>query len=506
MLKILRKKGLAKKIIWAVAIVIIISFGFLGTAYLLTGTGGANYAGKIFRKKISFEDYDTIYQHVRIFSLIRYGDNFSNVQQFLNLDAETWDRLILLYEADKRKIKINDEEVVQSIEEYPFFQRDGQFDTLLYNDVLRYIFRIQPRSFEESIRDNLKIQKLFEEETSNVKLPDEKTYEEYKKLNEKVQISYALISSDTFKPEVSLNQEQVKEYYKEHRTEFIMPASVNVQYITLDLPKESVDPEAEKTEAIEDPKDSIREKAQAIYQELLISSDMNTAASSNDLELKTSGFFSMEKPTTFMPYQLLNKIFQLQVGEISPPHETVDKIFIVKLIKRKESYVPEFEEAKDKVFEALLDFKAKKIAKDKAQEFYKTLLEKYNDSLTKDFPKIAKDLGLEIFQTPSFNRGQYLPQIGIAKEFQEAAFALNDSNKISKAVETPIGFCILHLDSYVPIDEKTFEKEKDEFTNKLATEEKNKVFNEFLTSLRLKANLVDNISKQREQAAQQQTN
>ncbi|MCK4882932.1 MAG: hypothetical protein KAS92_07905, partial [Candidatus Omnitrophica bacterium] len=37
MLNILRKKGFAKKVIWAVAIVIIISFGFGGTFYLLSG-------------------------------------------------------------------------------------------------------------------------------------------------------------------------------------------------------------------------------------------------------------------------------------------------------------------------------------------------------------------------------------------------------------------------------------------------------------------------------------
>ena len=53
MLKLLRKKGIAKKVIWFIAIIIIISFGFLGTAYLITDSGSVNDAGKIFGKTIS---------------------------------------------------------------------------------------------------------------------------------------------------------------------------------------------------------------------------------------------------------------------------------------------------------------------------------------------------------------------------------------------------------------------------------------------------------------------
>ena len=47
MLALMRKKGFAKKVIWAVAIVIIISFGFFGTAYLLTGTSRNSYPPRV---------------------------------------------------------------------------------------------------------------------------------------------------------------------------------------------------------------------------------------------------------------------------------------------------------------------------------------------------------------------------------------------------------------------------------------------------------------------------
>ena len=104
MLNVLRKKGFAKKVIWIIAIVIIVSFGFFGTAYLLTGSKNYYYAGKIFGKKISLEDYNKVYENVRIQAIRQYGYNLNELEPVLNLEARTWDRMILLHEAKKRRI------------------------------------------------------------------------------------------------------------------------------------------------------------------------------------------------------------------------------------------------------------------------------------------------------------------------------------------------------------------------------------------------------------------
>ena len=85
MLKLLRKKGFAKKVIWVVAVIIIISFGFLGTAYLLSDTVGATYAGKIFGKKVPLDDFRDIYRDTEIFAKMRLGDRYYDLQGELNL-------------------------------------------------------------------------------------------------------------------------------------------------------------------------------------------------------------------------------------------------------------------------------------------------------------------------------------------------------------------------------------------------------------------------------------
>ena len=116
--------------------------------------------------------------------------------------------------------------------------------------------------------------------------------------------------------------------------------------------------------------------------------------------------------------------------------------------------MPDYEEAKERARTAVIELKAKAIAKEKAGSYKQAVLGELEKSKLKDFPKAAKDLGLDIVQTPVFNRGQYLPQIGLSKDFQEAAFALNEENNISDVVETEKGYCILHLDSYIPVEER----------------------------------------------------
>ena len=491
MLKILRKKGVAKKIFWFIAIIIIISFGFFGTTnYLRSNRAGITYAGKIFNRAVSFDDFERVHRMSEVQAMMRYGDNYIKAKPFLNLEAETWDRLILLHEANKKHINASDQDVVQAIQSYPFFQRDGQFDTLAYNDVLRYVFHIKARNFEEDVRDSLKIAKLYDQQTVSAQIFEEEIFSAYKTQNEKIQVSYVLISPNQFKNEVPFNEEQAQKYFEDNKLQFIIPPSINVEYLSLNFPENAKDAD----------KESIRQKTASIFSDLQKNGNMPEVAQKNNLEAKTTGFFTVEEPILSLgwPFEALNNIFQLTVNQIAQPFETANGLSIVKVKEKKESYIPEYAEAKDKVKDVFLIQQAKAITREKADQYLKSIKEKFNDSHM-EFPEIAKSLGLELAQTPLFNRSQYLPKIGISKEFQEAAFALSENNKISNAVEIPAGFCILHLDSYTPADKDQYVKEKDSLAQKILSERKAETFNTYLTRLRLAAKLVDNVTKLKEQ-------
>ena len=501
MLKLLRKKGVAKKVIWFVAIVIIISFGFLGTAYLLTDSSQASYAGKIFGKKIEIDEFQKMYEQVRIQAIMKYGDKFRDVQQYLDLENETWDRLILLDDVNKKRIRVSNEEVVKAIEEIPFFQRDGQFDTLLYNDIIRFVFRIKPREFEESMRDTLKFSRLFENVTDKIEVSEDEIFDEYKRLNEKVQISYVLFDPAKFTNEALFDEKKSKQYFESSKISFILPASINISYLEIPFPEENenVEDNLKESDGSGNERNSAQQKAQAIYEDLLINPKIDEIAQKQQLSVKETGFFSIENPNTSLgwSFEMLNDLFNHQEGQIAGPYETKNNFVILKIKNKKDSMMPTYDDVKEQVKEAFIKQEAKVIAKNKANEYLQLIKQQYIEAESKDFSEIIKAFDLEINQTPIFNRGQYLPKIGISLDFEKAAFSLNDKKRLSSVVSAEPGAYILHLDKYIPAEKDAYHDKREDIINKLLNEKRNDSFGDYLNQLRAKASLESNLENLR---------
>ena len=248
MLRILRKKGVMKKLLWFVAVIIILSFGILGQAYLLNDTGKTSYAGKIFGKKISIDEFNRNLDQVSINAFVQYGENFGKLKPYLNLESKTWDRLILLHEINKRNFHVPDEQLVETIQGFPFFHKKGVFDKNLYEIILNQYFKIKPRDFEEGTRGSLKIAYLFEAETTDITIPEKEILDAYKIKNEKIQVSYVLLESDQFKNQVTFDEIKAKEYYMSHKNEFLLPPMFNMEYLKIDIPIENEEKDKENAE------------------------------------------------------------------------------------------------------------------------------------------------------------------------------------------------------------------------------------------------------------------
>jgi len=488
MLKIIRRKGFIKKVLWILTFVIIISFGFWGTtARVNTQNGRLEYAGKIFGKKISFEQFEESQIHARHQALLRYGEQFFKISPFLNLEEEAWNRLILASEAKRQHIKVSDQEVVESIEALPVFQRDGKFDSLLYNDILRYFFQCKPRTFEEGIRETILISKLFQKETASIQASDDEVLDYYKKQKEKIQVSYVLLNAENYKKDASFDEKKLKDFYEHNNKNFRVPPTINVEYLTL--------PFAENISKEE--KNKIAQKINQISEELKKNPDLKSAGTKYGVDIQESGFFSQEQPNLKIgwSYELLKKSFELTKGAISPAIETSEGYYILKLKERRSSYIPEFSEIQEKIKDAVLGEKAKQIAGTKAEEILKTMKEVLRQTPDKKFNELTEGAGLSVTQTPLFSKGEYIPNIGVSRDFQDAAFSLNEQNKLSDVVETPKGLCILYFQGREQAKQEDFLKEKEHFTQNLLTEKRSEAINEYLSVLRIKANLRDNIAK-----------
>ncbi|HQO57240.1 MAG TPA: SurA N-terminal domain-containing protein [Candidatus Omnitrophota bacterium] len=529
MLKVIRHKGFMKKTLWALAVIIIISFGFFGQSFLFRDSSKATYAGKIFGKKISIQEYDFNRTQTDLQLRLQYGSEYKKIADFINIFAQTWDRLILLYEADRQHIKVTDEMIVSTIQTYPFFLKNGVFNQSLYNQILKNAFHIQPRDFEEGMRDSLKIAKLFEKQTENITVPEEEVLKIYTQHNEKVQVTYGMVSTDQYLSGIPFDEVQAKNYYLSHKEEFMLPPMINVAFIQVDFPlnppAHESDGEAEKTpsenngeipenpEAAGEPapplaeaknavsdadKETAWQAAQDLADAILIDNkNFETVALENQKNVGESGFFSLEKPNLSLgwSFPLIQQLFELPKGQILGPVETPGGYQILQVKDRRESTIPDYPTVQNDVKIAWTRAEAKKIAKAKADEFIGQTRETLNQAGNPGFKTIAENLGLPVFQTPVFQRGEYLPNVGLSRDFQEAAFALKNSSKVSDPVEVEKGFCFLMLDSYIPVDMEKYKKEKAPYLEKILQEKKAKAFEEFLARLKVKANLEDHTSE-----------
>ena len=496
MLKTLRKKGVMKKLLWVVAIVIIISFGFFGTAYLLTDSN-QRPAGEIFGKKVSLTEFDESYRRTRILAILRFGDSFSKLLPFIDLEAETWSRMILLREAKNRRIKVSNTEVVEYIGSHPFFQRDGHFDNFLYKQILHAYFRCEPREFEESVRSFLMTSKLFEQVTAPVSLNENEVREEYTQAHEKIQVNYAFFAIDQYKNGVNVSEDEIKSYYEQNKKTFRVPPSVNVAFLKIPYAEDADDTENAKNNQSE-----VEAKAKVIAMELLLTPDLKEIAKKYELSATETGFFSMEKPDLRLGWspELLKKAFELEPGKFSEPIETGEGYYILQVTERRDAYVPEFAEARIDAGKALIALKSSELAKATAAESLKQIKNTLGSSEA-SFTQAVESLGLSVQQTPVFGRGEYIPNIGLSSAFQEAAFALhgNDTTTVSDVIPTEKGFAILNMASYEPINEDEYIKEKEKTADEILLRKRNDTFTEFMAQLRLKANLKSNLPKKSEE-------
>ena len=74
MLSVLRHKGVSKKILWGVTIIIVLSFAVFGTAWRLDKS--INSAGKIYGHSVSLLEYQKAYYDARDAAIMMYGENF----------------------------------------------------------------------------------------------------------------------------------------------------------------------------------------------------------------------------------------------------------------------------------------------------------------------------------------------------------------------------------------------------------------------------------------------
>jgi hypothetical protein len=442
------------------------AFVFWGFGNALRSKKESKYVGKLFGKKVSSLEYQDALLTVKNQAIMQFGDKFSEIQQHLNLESRAWEWLMLMHEAKKHKIKVSDQEVIEAIEKFAFFQRKGQFDKKIYYEILQYVFRTQGRIFEEQIRQKIMLAKLYDEATANVKIDDNEIKQEYRKSNEEISIEYIAGLAADFLKEVTTTEEEIKDYFTKKSFQFKQPITFNIEYASSDS----------------------EDKIKNIILRLDKKEDFAKLAKEFNLELKETGLFAQTGPIPTIGWspQIFAFLSKAKAGEVMPVTNIDKNYYALRLKERKEAYIPEFEKIKDKVKEALTKEKAQEIAKKRTEDCLKKLKELYqqNPRLI-DFSKTAKEYGLKSDITKPFKYGSYIEGIGASDTLWTTAEQLKEDN-FSEVLNISSGYYIIKLKSRSAIDDKKFAAEKKDFGERLLTQKKQEHFAKFVEELKRK--------------------
>jgi len=150
MLKSLRKK--TKIIIWAVVLSFMLWGGFsVGVQFQKKG----RYAGEVFGKDVSFQEFNRFYRLSQLFSpAAKTGADVEETQR------RTWETIILSREAKQRGIKVSDDEVRQQVHQIFKAQGVEALTPEYYQRWLDSFVKLPPRIFENQLRELIRAQKL----------------------------------------------------------------------------------------------------------------------------------------------------------------------------------------------------------------------------------------------------------------------------------------------------------------------------------------------------------
>ncbi len=422
-------------IAWVIFILIAIPFAFWGINSYFEG-GGDVYVAKVNGEEISARTYQRLLVQERIFRQQLLGEDAVD-SPFLDdtlIKRNVIERLVnsalLTQVALEAGFQVGDELLRTRILSEPQFQRDGRFDGQLYRRILNSMGLTEP-AYEAELRRDLLVAQLMNgvSETTFVPEPalerllllqyqqrslayflveaaglmteepiDEAAVEAYYQENqsrfaipEQVRVAYLELAAADLLDEVEVDEEILRRLYEERRSDFMVEEERRVRHILVAVPED----------ADEDADRAVREKAQRILQRLeggesfeelakTLSDDTASAKDGGDL-----GYFGRG----VMPKPFEERVFALQVGEMSEPVRTRFGYHIIELTDIRPAHGRSFGEVRD-VLE-------QEYREQRAEDLFFDLADRLTD-LTYESPDTlevaARELGLEIQMSDYFSR------------------------------------------------------------------------------------------------------
>jgi len=480
MLKFLRKKNVQRRFLIAAAILIIPAFVFWGT-----GTDSrkemsdSTVVGRIGAKSVKLSDLLSSKKSTQIQLVLNYIGQQDVLDKLLKdrdlMNKLSWDRLVMVNEANERGIKVSDKEVIGFITSQPLFVRGNVFDEKFYKYFIQQSIGVSERVFEESLRESIKIMKLRDIILSNVSVSDDEALAAYKRETEKGKITYILLNNENFESQVPVTDEDINAYYQAHKKEFIVPERINLEYMS--FPYANGDEKAGVMNFVKPVLEKISKKQESF----------SDAAKENGRDIQETGIFTRKAlPQGFnVKASEIDGLFALDADSISilSDQGLAGSIYIVRIKDKKPAEERSLENVRKEIESDIRAEKSATFAFGKAEELIKAI-----DNKVVSMEDAAVQDGLKSVTTKLITRFDYVEGVGEASAILDKIFS-SELHKVTGPYKTRKGYMIARMDEFQPVDTAAFEKDKETFRNKVLTVKKAKAMQDWFEKASLKARI-----------------
>jgi len=288
---------------------------------LASRQAGSLYAGTLFGRPVSIQEYKAALDATQHRAQLTYGERSSKLLPRPELERQTWDRLMLLAAARRARIRVSDREIIEELQHWPLFQKEGRFDLKTYELVVHYSLGATPRTFEEEVRGQIAILKLIEQATHGATVSEEELLAAYRAEAAEVRVAYIVVEPSSPLP---------RETPQQTKAEQLARATAQQAYAAV---QEQV---AAKTP---DP--------------------LTTAAKALGLTVVTTDWVKRDSPLggAGTAGALLGQAFGLKVGQVGGPWQTSRGWVIAQLLERRPIGEAAFAKARDRLRTSLLERK-----------------------------------------------------------------------------------------------------------------------------------------------------
>ena len=518
MLSIMRKQ---KESIIIKIVFVVIVLSFIGTIFLVWGKGSdglgggkEGYAAKVSGSRITLEEYQNAYQRVRNMYQQIYGQSIPpEMEKILGLKKIALDGLIdsmlALKEAKSLGIAVSKDEVSNSIEAMPMFQKDGRFSFDQYQQVLRSN-RMTAKDFEAGQEAEVTLKKVRQSVKDKAVVTDADALAQYKKEHDTLELEYVAYAPSDVVSEVKLSEAELNDFLQKNPNDFKTAEKAALSYILLDPAsqgakasvseeeiqtfyqknidrwqgKDGISPLAEVKEKVtaeaikqKSAKQAFEVAADALYKNIK-SGDLNLIATALKQKIQETPLFAANTPPPVLTGEaaVIKKALELKEGELGGPVETAKGIYILKARERKAAVVPPLTEIRGAVEQKARIARSIVLAKEKADDAVKQLSAK---------------AALKTQTTGSFGfsaKGE-IPAIGISPEMADAVFKLSASQAPSTPFKIGDRWYAVRVKNRIEAPKAQFDATKEEIKKKMLPKKQEDALSEWSKGLREKAKI-----------------